>query len=379
MRNALLGTILLLTGHAGWADHRPALTWEGDISGTAILRIQGDRVDVDSRSGTVSQPNYRFVTPLADAPDQVEVESRQGAARVRVLEQPRRNNNFTATVEVSAQGRRAQPVALDFYWADNRSSRTNSGRNRINDGSGTRSRADDRLGRNSSGTARWSGEVDNEVFVLMRGRQMLNTAVRGRNVSGQQADVSTPLPRRPVTVTLQDIQGRGQVELAEQPDDQNNYTAKVRIVDPQSGSGSYSFTLAWDEGGYGNQSRYPDTDYPSTSGVLSPGGVSNNSGNYGGSGGARWAGQVDGRVRVSFRDNRASSQRLSGQQIYGEQVAFGSPMPRRSLDVAVNKLRGRGDVNLVQEPSAQNNYTAIVEINDSDSGADVYELELTWR
>jgi hypothetical protein len=226
--------------------------------------------------------------------------------------------------------------------------------------------------------ARWSGEVDDEVFVLLRGRQILNTAVRGRSVSGQQIDVSNPLPRRPVTVTLQDIQGRGQVELAEQPDDRNNYTAKVRIIDPEGGSGSYSFVLAWDESGYGNQGAYSNSQYPSTGGVLSPGGLSDNQG-YGGPSGARWAGQVDGRVRISFRDNRASSQRLSGQQIYGEQVAFGSPLPRRSINVDVNKLRGRGEVNLVQQPSSNNNYTAIVEINDSDSGADTYDLELTWR
>jgi hypothetical protein len=213
---------------------------------------------------------------------------------------------------------------------------------------------------------------------------MLNTAVRGRSVSGQQVDVSNPLPRRQVTVTLQDVQGRGQVELAEQPDDRNNYTAKVRIIDSEGGSGSYSFTLAWDESGYGNQSSYPDSrypndPYPSTSGVLSPGGVSDNQGYYGGASGARWTGQVDGRVRISFRDNRAYSQRLSGQEVYGEQVAFGSPLPRRSMDVAINKLRGRGEVSLIQRPAANNNYTAIVEINDGESGADTYDLELNWR
>jgi hypothetical protein len=82
---------------------------------------------------------------------------------------------------------------------------------------------------------------------------------------------------------------------------------------------------------------------------------------------------------VSFRDNQASVQRLSGQEVYGQQVNFGSPLPRRTVEVAINKLRGRGDVNVVQRPSPGNNYTLVVEINDSDGGSDVYDLEVAWR
>ena len=45
----------------------------------------------------------------------------------------------------------------------------------------------------------------------------------------------------------------------------------------------------------------------------------------------------------------------------------------------MNKLRGRGDVNVIQRPAANNNYTAVIEINDSEGGADVYDLEVMWR
>ena len=197
MRHAIVGTILLLTATASWADHRPALTWEGEVNGTAILLIQGDRVDVDSRSGrSVSRTNYRFNTPLAAAPDTISVENRQGGGRVRVIEQPRRNNNFTAVVEVSAANRGPQFMSLDFYWTDTRtSSRSDDGYRDRDSGYGSRSRTNDR-GASLSGSARWCGQVDGEVFVLLRGRQVLNTAVRGRSVYGQQTDVSTPLPRR---------------------------------------------------------------------------------------------------------------------------------------------------------------------------------------
>jgi hypothetical protein len=220
--------------------------------------------------------------------------------------------------------------------------------------------------------------VDNEVFVLLRGRQVFNTAVRGRSVYGQQVDISTPLPRRPVTVSLQDIQGRGQVELTEQPEANNNYTAKVRVVDPDGGAGHYSFTLAWNDTDTGYRD---DRSYSSSGGgILTPNGGYNTGPAYSaGAGSLRWTAQVDGRVRVSFRGNQAYSQRLSGAEVYGEQVAFGSSMPRRSVDVAVNKVRGRGDVTVVQRPSAQNNYTLVIEIDDRDSGSDVYDLEVDWR
>jgi hypothetical protein len=232
--------------------------------------------------------------------------------------------------------------------------------------------------------ARWSGQVDDEVFVLLRGRQFFSTSVRGRTVYNQRTDITNPMPRRAVNVMLEDVQGRGRVEIAEQPDSSNNFTAKVRIVDPQAGAGAYSFTMAWDESGVnqdGYSRPYSREPYRSSEGVLSPdGGAYRGNEGYGArAGGVRWSGQVDGRVRVSFRDNQAFTQRLSGQATYGEQVNFSSPVPHQNVDVSVNKLRGRGDVNVIQRPAANNNYTVVVEINDSEGGADVYDLEVLWR
>jgi hypothetical protein len=411
MRHALLGTLLLITATAGFGQqNRPSLTWEGDVDGTALLIIQGNRVTVDTQStGRVARTSFRFNETL-DARERIDVENRLGSARVRVIEQPRRANDFRAVVEIDSRGRGYERVSLDFYFDDRRGggavSRNGDDRYRDDDryrandqtrrndrgyGAGSRSRNEDRYSAgNSTGMARWSGTVDNEVFVLLRGRQFFSTAVRGRTVYNQQTDITNPLPRRPVTVMIQDAQGRGQLEIAEQPDSSNNFTAKVRIVDPEGGAGAYSFTMAWDESGYNSGASpaqtFPGQTYPSqtspSGGVLSPDGAGygTNSGTYGsGVAGARWAGQVDGRVRVSFRGNQAYAQRLSGQEVYNEQASFGSAVPRRDVDIAINKLRGRGDVNVIQRPSANNNYTAVIEIDDKDGGADMYDIEIAWR
>ena len=342
----------------------------------------------------MTRTSYRFNDALNERA-RITVENRLGNATARVIEEPRRNNDFTALVEVQPRRSGWQRVSLDFYWNDRDGalSRNDGYNDRINGrtndrrGYGTRARTNDRLGNNNgSGFARWSGEVDNEVFVLLRGRQFFSTSVRGRAVYGQQVDVSNPLPRRQVYVNLQDVQGRGQVELAEQPDQSNNFTAKVRIVDQEAGAGHYSFSLAWDESGTGynnSNSGYGYGTQSSGGGILSPNGGSypGNDPYYGGgaAGALRWAARVDGRVRVSFRDNQAYAQRLSGQAISGEQVQFSSPLPRRAVNVDVRKLSGRDDVSIVQQPSPNNNYTLVLEINDTSGGADVYDLEIRWQ
>ena len=42
-------------------------------------------------------------------------------------------------------------------------------------------------------------------------------------------------------------------------------------------------------------------------------------------------------------------------------------------------LNGRGDVDVIQQPSAQNNYTTIVRIQDPRSGSDNYRLAAYWQ
>jgi hypothetical protein len=377
------------------------MIWEGEVNGTAILMIHGDRVDVDPRSArSVTRPSYKFNDALNER-TRITVENRLDNATARVIEQPRRNNDFTALVEVQPRRSGWQRVSMDFYWDDRDGALSRNDRydDRVNDrlndryndrdnarrGPGTRGRANARLGNNNgSGFARWSGEVDNEVFVLLRGRQFFSTSVRGRSVYGQQTDISSPMPRRPVHVTLQDIEGRGQIEISEQPDQSNEFTAKVHIVDPEAGAGHYSFSLAWDESGTGyNSNSNPGYGTQSSGGgILSPSGGAypSNDPNYsGGAGAVRWAARVDGRVRVSFRDNQAFAQRLSGQAISGEQVQFSTPLPRRAVNADVRKISGRDNVSIVQQPSPNNNYTLVIEINDSSGGADVYDLEIRWQ
>jgi len=54
-------------------------------------------------------------------------------------------------------------------------------------------------------------------------------------------------------------------------------------------------------------------------------------------------------------------------------------LPRRDGQVSIQVENGRGTVDVIQQPSAQNNYTTIVRIQDPRSGSDNYRLTAYWQ
>src|SRR5579862_1854652 len=92
----------------------------------------------------------------------------------------------------------------------------------------------------------WSGDVDQGATVFIHGHHVWVDNVVGKTVQNMNVDVASDLPHDvAVDVHLDDIQGRGSVELIRQPTADNNYTAAVRIRDPEPGRGHYHFHLEW--------------------------------------------------------------------------------------------------------------------------------------
>ena len=134
------------------AEHRPALTWEGEVNGTAVLILQGDRVDVDTRSADlVSQNQLSLHHTLTGDSGRIEVENRQGGGRVRVIEQPVETTTLLRLSRCLTSSRGPNSCRLDFYWDDERSISRDNGRYRDDSyrgrtrDYGTRSRTDDRI------------------------------------------------------------------------------------------------------------------------------------------------------------------------------------------------------------------------------------------
>lgn len=119
-------------------------------------------------------------------------------------------------------------------------------------------------------------------------------------------------------------------------------------------------------------------------------GGNNNGGNSGGSNGgnddnrpvigrAFWRGIVDDRVQLVLRDRSMRVETVSGRAYPDGTSSFTAALPDRRVSVEVNKQKGRGSVRVLQQPSRDNDFTAVIEIYDDGGGAKEYQLEISWR
>jgi hypothetical protein len=92
----------------------------------------------------------------------------------------------------------------------------------------------------------------------------------------------------------------------------------------------------------------------------------------------RWRGTVDDDVQLVIRDNNIEVRTIGGSPYDNATYNFTSPLPRRRVNVSAVRLRGRGDVRVIQQPSRDNDFTAVVQIRDPSGGAREYEIEVSW-
>lgn len=91
-----------------------------------------------------------------------------------------------------------------------------------------------------------------------------------------------------------------------------------------------------------------------------------------------WRGRVDDDVRIRIRGGSADVETIGGTPYYDGQPNFFNSLPPRRVTVRLTQKRGRGEIFIEQQPSRENDFTAIVRIKDPRGGASEYEFELTW-
>ena len=96
------------------------------------------------------------------------------------------------------------------------------------------------------------------------------------------------------------------------------------------------------------------------------------------SGQMTWRGTVDDDVRIIIRGGTAEVETIGGSPYYDAVTNFTSSLPARRANVSVTKRRGRGEVFVEQQPSRENNYTAIIRVRDTRGGAAQYEFDVNW-
>lgn len=111
--------------------------------------------------------------------------------------------------------------------------------------------------------------------------------------------------------------------------------------------------------------------------------VSNNGGgnqypDSGRSGRMTWRGRVDDDVRIRIRGGSADVETLGGTPYYDGQPNFENSLPNRRVTVRLTEKRGRGEIFIEQQPSRENDFTAVIRIRDTRGGASEYAFTLEW-
>jgi len=93
-----------------------------------------------------------------------------------------------------------------------------------------------------------------------------------------------------------------------------------------------------------------------------------------------WRGNVDQEVRVQMRGGRTSVMGMGPREMTAyDQTRAVSAVPAADGYVSVEMLQGRGRVDVVQQPSAQNGYTTVVRVRDMQGGAGSYDIAAFWQ
>ncbi len=93
----------------------------------------------------------------------------------------------------------------------------------------------------------WRGEVDGTIDISVRNRTLRVAVVSGRSLRREHRNHQFTgfLPARDVTVRLENVEGPGTVEVIQQPEQSNNFTAVVRVANSQPSRAEFRFKLIW--------------------------------------------------------------------------------------------------------------------------------------
>jgi hypothetical protein len=203
-----------------------------------------------------------------------------------------------------------------------------------------------------TGTVSWRGRVDDRVNVIIQGSQVRNETLGGIGVSRVSQSMNGVLPNRQSTIYLNKRDGRGTAAVIQQPNRSNNYTAIVQIVDSKGGTDDYQLEISWQSNAQAEE--------PYQSGRVN------------------WRGRVDQTANIVIAGGSVQTDDASATGVSGVSSNITGHLARRPGSISVRKIRGRGSVSVLQQPGADNDYVAVIQIFDNDRGEGEYEVEISW-
>ena len=92
-----------------------------------------------------------------------------------------------------------------------------------------------------------------------------------------------------------------------------------------------------------------------------------------------WAGVVDKEVQIQLRGNRAYVRPIGDGDNRQSRGRVVSGLPSQPGNLVIQRLEGRGEVHVIEQPSARNNYTATFRIRDPRGGSDRYRVAVYFE
>ncbi len=246
----------------------------------------------------------------------------------------------------------------------------------------------------------WNGRVDREVQITMRGSSLRTFDVGQTEPGRERSRAFSALPRQDGQVTVQVLNGRGNVDVIQQPSAQNGYATTVRIQDPRGGADNYRLVAYWqnysngeyigrnrgrargrdrdNNGVYDNRNR--DDIYRGRD-TRDNGGYNNGQyGQYGNQTALHWSGNVDDELEIRIQNGQVNYRTVRGAQPTSIRADAGNlNMPRSNGTLNVVQNQGRGSVSVIQQPSQWNGYTTVIRIKDPQGGYGYYDFNLIWQ
>lgn len=101
----------------------------------------------------------------------------------------------------------------------------------------------------------WQGQVDREIRIQVDNRRASVLEVGSNERTRRRVNMQGSIPNRPGTLYVQVLQGRGRVDVIQQPDRGNGYTAVIRLRDPDGGAARYRIAAYWEGDRFNNRRR----------------------------------------------------------------------------------------------------------------------------
>lgn len=206
-------------------------------------------------------------------------------------------------------------------------------------------------------SASWGGRVDDRANIIIQSGSIRSQDASGTGLQVAYQNINGQLPRRAGVVTARKTSGRGSVTVIQQPSRFNDFTAIVQVADTRGGADDYRVEISWGGGGGGSG---PIVDDPYRSGSV------------------RWTGRVDQTANIIISGGDVYTEDASGTGLSNVNFNITGVLVRRSGSVTARKRSGRGTVRVTQQPTRNNDFTAIIQIFDPGAGSDSYDIDIIW-